>query len=119
MLGCRASHVSNRVSADVALYRYLDAILTVLGSEAVMIPPVPPLTRYKREVAVKQVSFLLLLLLLLNPASICGARCSVRMYLVQGATSTCVCCNVPVGISSLPVRPQDMVALSGLWEVID
>lgn len=73
------------MSADVDLYRYLDAILTALGSEAVMIPSVPPLTRYKREVAVKQVSFLLLLLLL-NPASICGARCSVRMYLVQGAT---------------------------------
>lgn len=29
----------------------------MLGSEAVMIPPTPHLTRYKREVAVAQVCF--------------------------------------------------------------
>jgi hypothetical protein len=35
--------------------RYLDAMLGQLGPEAALIPPSPPLTRYKREVAVKQV----------------------------------------------------------------
>lgn len=48
---------ANLVCADgvSCIYRYLDAILAHLGSEAVMIPPTPHLTRYKREVAVKQV----------------------------------------------------------------
>lgn len=34
---------------------YLETILEQLGSWTVMVPPLPPLTRYKREVAIKQV----------------------------------------------------------------
>lgn len=36
--------------------RYLQGILSKLGSWSDMVPSVPPLTRYKREVAVVQVS---------------------------------------------------------------
>lgn len=54
----RHTHHNNKHHTALrARPRYLDVILQALGSAAVLVPPVPPLTRYKREVAVKQVGW--------------------------------------------------------------
>lgn len=67
----------------MSLIRYLAGILERLGPWDALVPPLPALTRYKREVAVKQVRAQLLLLLL--HGCICGRAKADAKHACVGA----------------------------------